>query len=135
MFQLSPEYYVLKINNFNNVAHDSLDEWVYYLKNNEVPGNAQAKGLKEVRELLRIQSLNPTEQRAYYRDMENTRLTLSLFETARIEGRDEGRKEGRKEGIEEGKRETARNLKKLGVLTARQIADATGLTEDEVSRL
>ena len=27
-----PKYYVLKVNNFNDVAKDTLDEWVYFLK-------------------------------------------------------------------------------------------------------
>ncbi|SFF62045.1 PD-(D/E)XK nuclease family transposase, partial [Thermoflexibacter ruber] len=28
-----PKYYILKVNNFNDVAKDTLDEWVYFLKN------------------------------------------------------------------------------------------------------
>ena len=31
-----PEYYVLKVNLFNDLAKYSLDEWIYVLKNSEV---------------------------------------------------------------------------------------------------
>jgi predicted transposase/invertase (TIGR01784 family) len=27
-----PEYYIIKVNKFNDIAIDSLDEWIYYLK-------------------------------------------------------------------------------------------------------
>ena len=31
-----PEYYIIKVNQFNDIAKDTLDEWVYFLKNSEV---------------------------------------------------------------------------------------------------
>ena len=53
----------------------------------------------------------------------------------RAEGLAEGRAEGRAEGLAEGQAKEkvaiARNLKSLGLSTA-QIAQATGLTEEEV---
>ena len=127
LFQLFPQYYVLKINNFDNLAHDNLDEWVYYLKNNQVPEGAKAQGLKEVEEYLKVQQLNESDQTDYYRHLENDRLAISLLDTARIEGRSEGKLEG--------KIETARNLKKLGILTNEQIAQVTGLSLAEVNIL
>ena len=33
---LYPEYYLLKINNFNDIAKDGLDEWIYFLKNESI---------------------------------------------------------------------------------------------------
>jgi len=35
--QVFPEYYIIKVNNFDNIAKDTLDEWTYYLKNNALP--------------------------------------------------------------------------------------------------
>lgn len=127
LYQLFPEYYVLKINNFDDLAHDNLDEWLYYLKHNEVPQDAQAQGLKEVAEYLKVQQLNKAEQGDYYRHLENDRLAVSLLDTARIEGRSEGEMKG--------KIETAKNLKRLGLLTNEQIAQATGLSVEEVQKL
>ena len=31
--KIYPEYYLIRISNFNDVAKDSLDEWIYFLKN------------------------------------------------------------------------------------------------------
>jgi hypothetical protein len=28
--ELFPEYYLIKVNNFNNVAKNTLDEWIYF---------------------------------------------------------------------------------------------------------
>jgi len=37
--QIFPEYYLVKINNFNDRAKDTLDEWIYFLKNEEIKEN------------------------------------------------------------------------------------------------
>ncbi len=61
------------------------------------------------------------------------------FKNGEIKGRDEGRAEsraeGRAEGIEQGKLETARKLKAMKVMTIEQIAEATGLTAEEIQAL
>ncbi len=31
--EIFPEYYILKVNGFNDLAEDSLDEWIFFLKN------------------------------------------------------------------------------------------------------
>ena len=49
-----PEYYIIKVNKFNNIAKDTLDEWVYFLKNSEVKDEFRAKGLKQAGEVLDI---------------------------------------------------------------------------------
>ena len=51
------------------------------------------------------------------------------------EGRAKGRAEGRAEGISETKRENALNLLKMNVLSVEQIAQAVGLSIDEVQNL
>ena len=28
-----PEYYIIKVNNFNNISKNTLDEWINFLKN------------------------------------------------------------------------------------------------------
>ena len=50
--QLYPEYYILKVNDFNKVAKTPLEEWIYYLNTGEIPETARAPGLAEVRERL-----------------------------------------------------------------------------------
>ena len=50
------------------------------------------------------------------------------------EGREEGRKEGKEEGLKEGQSKIAMNLIRLGA-SCEIIVQATGLSEEEVSRL
>ena len=45
-----PEFYVLKVNDFNEVAKTPLEEWIYYLNTGDIPETASATGLNEVRE-------------------------------------------------------------------------------------
>ncbi|HJA86677.1 MAG TPA: Rpn family recombination-promoting nuclease/putative transposase [Candidatus Bacteroides avicola] len=117
-----PEYYVLRVNDFDTVAKTPLDEWIQFLKTGRIEENATAKGLPEAREKLRVDCLPPADRQAYKRDMEALRYQRSVIKT--------GWYEGRAEGI----LETARNLKKLG-MDATLIAQATGLSADEIAAL
>jgi predicted transposase/invertase (TIGR01784 family) len=80
-----PKYYVLKVNNFNDVAKDTLDEWVYFLKNNEVKDDFKAKGLDKAKEKLRYESLSDEEKKMYDRFQENRRIENSVSYTAKQE--------------------------------------------------
>ena len=62
---LFSEYFLLCVRDFNDFAKDSLDEWMYYLKNTEISGHFTARGLKEAREQLRYDNLSDKEKRAY----------------------------------------------------------------------
>ncbi|MDW8295425.1 MAG: Rpn family recombination-promoting nuclease/putative transposase [Raineya sp.] len=62
-----PEYYIIKVNQFNDVAKDTLDEWIYFLKNSEIRDDFRAKGLKEAREALDIMRLDKENQYSYNR--------------------------------------------------------------------
>lgn len=117
-----PEYYVLRVNDFDTVAKTPLDEWIQFLKTGRIEEDATAKGLPEAREKLRVDCLPPADRQAYKRDMEALRYQRSVIKT--------GWYEGRAEGI----LETARNLKKLG-MDATLIAQATGLSADEIEAL
>ncbi len=90
-----PEYYVIKVNQFNDIAKDSLDEWIYYLKNNEVKNEYYAPGLEIVKENLRVEQLNNQDKFTYNRHIENVRLERSVMFTARDDGYVAGREEGK----------------------------------------
>jgi predicted transposase/invertase (TIGR01784 family) len=125
-----PEYFVIKINNFDDVAKDSLDEWIYYLKNNEVLDEFRAKGLEKVRQKLRLDSMDKIERRTYNSFIENQLIEESMFKDARLrgeyegrqegiaEGRREGKAEGKAEGIAEGKAEGKTEQKRNGIIKA-----------------
>lgn len=147
-----PEYYVLRVNEFDELAKTPLDEWIYFLKTGEIDEHATAKGLPEAREKLRIDKLSPSEKGQYYAHMEALRYQKSVIETGWIEGHADGRAEGRAEGIAEGKaegraegraegiaegqnlekRQIAANLKKQG-LPIEIIANCTGLSPEEIA--
>ncbi len=87
-----PEYYIIKVNKFNDIAKDSLDEWIYFLKNGEVKDEFKAKGLKQAGEVLDIMRLNKTDQYSYNRYMENLSYKASEILTLRLEAEDRVRK-------------------------------------------
>lgn len=124
--RLYPEYYILKVNGFNQVAHSPLQEWIYYLNTGEIPDTATAPGLEEARERLKLDSMKRDELSAYYRHLDNIVILRDNIYTEREEGRLEGR--------EEEKRDNARNLKKLGV-AVNIISQVTGLSEEEIQGL
>ena len=128
---LFPEYYVLRVNDFDKVATTPLDEWIEFLKTGNISAKAKAAGLSEARERLRVDALSDKDKQAYYRHMESVRHMKSLFDTSRDEGYEEGMDMGLAKGRSERAKEIAKQLKAMG-LTTEQIAQATGLTLDEI---
>ena len=129
-----PEYYVLRVNEFDKVALTPLDEWIRFLKTGEIENTDTAKGLPEARERLKIDSLNEEDKKAYYSDMEAIRYQKSVISTGWIEGRAEGRAEGIAEGIAKEKRDNAKSMKTTGIPVA-TIQLITGLSIEEIEKL
>ncbi|GHS89125.1 hypothetical protein FACS1894201_10550 [Bacteroidia bacterium] len=123
---LHPEYYLLDVTNFNDIATNTLDEWIYYLKNNCVEDNFTALGLDKVREILNYDSLSPAEQRSYDKAIDLKLGWDSAIKTAKIEGRSEG--EAKKEV------EVALNSHRIGI-PPEIIAQISGLTIDQVKEI
>ncbi len=80
-----PEFYLLKVNQFNDNAKDTLDEWVYFLKNSEVKDDFKAKGLKEAGEVLDIMRLPKDDQYGYNRYLDSLHLKASELFTLQTE--------------------------------------------------
>lgn len=76
---LFPEYYVLRVNDFDKVATTPLDEWIEFLKTGNISAKAKAAGLPEARERLRVDALSDKDKQAYYRHMESVRHMKSLL--------------------------------------------------------
>ena len=135
---LYPEYYILKVNDFNRVAKNSLEEWVYYLNTGDVPQGAKAPGMEEVKEQLTIDRMNKSERSAYYKHLDNIVILRDNIYTGREEGRLEGRAEARAEGREEGRiaerKENARKMRQLG-LPVETISKVTGLPVADIESL
>lgn len=99
---LYPEYYILRVNDFDKIATTPLDEWIEFLKTGYIKSNATAAGLPEARERLRVDALSKEEKQSYYRHLDAVRHMKSLFDTSRDEGYQEGMAEGYQEGMAEG---------------------------------
>ena len=151
---LYPEYYIMKVNDFNRVAKNSIEEWAYYLNTGDVPKGAKAPGMEEVKEQLTIDRMDKSERSAYYKHLDNIVILRDNIyterEEGRLEGRAEGREEGRAEGREEGRaegraegreegrleerRQNAKKMKELSV-PVETISQVTGLSVDEIDSL
>ena len=127
---LYPEYYILKVNDFNRVAKNSLEEWVYYLNTGDVPQEAKAPGMEEVKEQLTIDRMNKSERSAYYKHLDNIVILRDNIYTEREEGRLEGRAEGRAAE----RQDNAKKMKELGIPTE-TISRITGLSHEEINKL
>ena len=145
-----PEYFIIRVNEFNKVAKTPLEEWIDYLKSGHIKDDTTAPGLQEARQKLQYIKMNEKERLAYDRHMDNVMVQNDVLFTAKMEGieegreqgreegrkegREEGRKEGREEGRKEGKESIAMKMREMG-LDVTTIAKATGLSPEEISKL
>ena len=137
-----PEYYILRVNKFDDEIRQPLQEWISFLKTGEITDAFTAQGLEEAREILRVDSLSEEDRKIYQRYLRNVSLALSLDDSSRYEGYVDGMiagaEKGRAEGIAEGAKQqafaTARKMKAKG-LDLDTIADFTGLTSDEIAKI
>lgn len=157
-----PEYYILRANEFNKWSKVPLDQWMYFLSTSEVPEDADAPGLKEASEQLRVATLTKEERNEYMHHMREMNSLRDLFSSTReralFEGHEagfaegiaeglaegiekglaEGLKKGLAEGIEKGREEekeiVAKKLLKMG-LSIDAISEATGLSIKEINAL
>ena len=139
-----------KFNKEENELKNMFEKWLFVLRNlsrlMERPKALQERIFTKLFEAAEIAKFTPTEYRAYedslkvYRDWINTIRTAEYkghqegLEEGLEKGREEGRKEGREEGMKEERISNAKNFKRLGV-PSHVIAQATGLTEEEIEQL
>ena len=128
-----PEYYLLKVNQFNDVAKDSLDEWIYFLKNEEIKDEFQARGLQQAKETLDVLRLPEDQRQAYEVYLEDLRYQASMYQSSYGDGKYDGIKEGEEKGRKAGIIQVAANL--LDILDDGTIARKTGLSIKKVKRL
>lgn len=121
-----PEYYLLKVKQFNDVAKSTLDEWLYFLKHEEIEDDFHAKGLREAKKMLDVLKLPKAEQQQYKRYLEDLHDQASQVQSSYGIGK--------LDGIEETKREIARNALREG-LTIETIIKLTGLTPAEIAQV
>ena len=136
--EIFPEYFLIRVNEFNEVAKTPIEEWMDFLKNNHIKDNTETPGLREAKEQLRVLQMNDAERKAYDNYLDTIRTQDSVLDTYRTEGLLEGRMIGRAEGRAEGARNQsiaiAKEMIKMN-LDKSIIKRATGLTDDELDSL
>jgi len=128
--QIYPEYYVIKVNNFDDIAKDSLDEWIYYLKNNEIKDEFNAKGINKAKELWRVDNLPENERKIYLKHIDDLHYGASMAWSMKIDAEDKIREDERYKE----KSQIAKDMKEDGISIA-IIHKYTGLTVDEIEQL
>ena len=147
---LYPESYLIELPKFNDIVRNTLDEWIYFLKNQEIKANFSAKGLSAAKETLNVLRLSDSEWRAY--DYYHIQLhdEASMFESTYVVGKMEGRAQalaealadspaevrvkGYVKGLSEGKRQIVMRAYKCGI-AIEVIADVTDLPVAAVQKI
>lgn len=152
--EIFPEYFIIRVNEFNHVATTPLEEWIDYLKTGRIKDDTTTPGLEEARNKLQYLSMSKEERLAYDRHISAIMVQNDVLSTAKLEGWEEGREEGRmvgrlegreegikegrlegiKEGREEGKKEGIEQGKKEGMREIAKHMLAQGLSPEEVAK-
>ncbi len=125
-YQIFPEYYVIKVNNFNDIARDTLDQWIYYFKNNEIKDNFNAKGIDKAKELWRVDNLPEDERKKYLKHIDDLHYSASMVWSMKVDAEDKLKLEI--------KIEIAREMKKNGI-SYDLIAKSTNLSIQEIEKI
>ena len=124
-----PEHYIINIRNFNDIAKEPLDEWIYFLKNEEVKEEFHAKGLLEAKEKLDILKLSSAEKAEYENHIHELRREASLYQSSYELGEI-------KSDIKHYQKTVAsvKTMDKMGIVIS-DIAKITQLSADEVKQI
>ncbi len=136
--EIFPEYFLIRVNEFNKAAVTPLEEWIEYLKTGIIRPDTKAPGLEEARRKLIYYNMDRAEQLAYDEHINAVMIQNDVLNTAAEEGRQEGLAEGLEKGLEQGKQEknveNARTMKSLNIspeiihqVTSLSVKDIEGL--------
>jgi len=131
---LFPEYYLLRVEKFDDHVSNDLDQWAYMLKHDDVEPDFHAKHIQEAGERLQYMSLNKKTRQVYDRYLENLRYRASMEESVLVEVEQEGFEKGMEKGMEKGQSVIIRNALATG-MTISQLVEITGLSEDQINQL
>jgi predicted transposase/invertase (TIGR01784 family) len=140
--EIFPEYFLIRVNEFDKAAVTPLEEWIEYLKTGRIRSDTVAPGLAEARQKLIYYNMTAEERRAYDEHLNAIMIQNDVLDGAKLEGLQEGRAEGLQEGhtkgLQEGQKrgqiEVARNFKKMG-LSTEMIVQGTGLSVEDIEKL
>jgi predicted transposase/invertase (TIGR01784 family) len=155
---LYPEYYIIKVRKFDEVAKDALDEWIFYLKTSKIRDEFTAQGMDRARQILAYDNLTDAEKKAHdyiiYDRLNRDSEITTAFSDGEFKGEERGLKKGEAIGLKKGeasglkkgeaiglKKGEALGLKKAVINGANAgysieiIAAFTGLTAQQVTEI
>jgi predicted transposase/invertase (TIGR01784 family) len=140
METIFPEYYLLKVDEFDENAKDPLDQWLYFLKHQKIPDEFDARGLKRARMVLDVLALSNPDRWDYEDFIKAERIRKGVEESieidrevAREEGHAAGHAAGHAEGYQAGREEMIRRL--LPRFDDASIAELTSLPIELIARV
>ncbi len=129
-----PEYYLIRVEKYQNIVKRKIDEWIYMIKNNEVKTGSTTKNINKAEEKLNFLNMSETEQKRYERFLVNLHREKDMLGTAKEEGLKEGEQKGIKKGEYQKAINTAIQMKK-DKMPVNLIIKYTGLTKEEIDKL
>ncbi len=103
--EIFPEYFLIRVNEFDKAAVTPLEEWIEYLKTGRIRSDTVAPGLAEARQKLIYYNMTAEERRAYDEHLNAIMIQNDVLDGAKLEGLQEGRAEGLQEGHTKGLQE------------------------------
>jgi len=132
-FKIYPEYYLIKVNQFNDIAKNTLYEWIYFLKNEEVKDSFRAKGLSEAKTKLSELKFSPAELEDYHNYIKIERIRAGEIESSygvgMLEGEKIGIEKGEKLGLEKGRQEGEKVGIEKGIEEGKKLGLQEGITQ------
>lgn len=117
-----PEYYLIRVNKFNDVAKTPIEEWISFLKDGIIRKDTNTPGLKEAEEKLRISNMSESDRKEYFAHIDAIMSQNDTIETYKAEG----------EAI--GVKKTAKKMKSEG-MDLSIISKLTDLSIEEIEML
>ena len=120
--RIFPEYYLIKVEKYQNIVKRKIDEWIYAIKNHEVKPEFKSRNIDKAAKKLSELNMDKATRKKYEKFLVNLAADRNVIETAKEDGK------------KEEKFSIAKNLKKSGV-SIDVIMNATGLTKKEINEL
>lgn len=127
--EVFPEFWVIKVDKFDDRVMDKLDEWIYFFKNAEIRAEFSAKGLREANERLDAMKLTDKAAQEYKRYLKALRDVASEQHTKMADAQDLIKK-----GEENKEKEAVLGLHENGVPVA-IIAKSLKISEERVLQI
>lgn len=108
--EIFPEYFLIRVNEFNKSAVTPLEEWIEYLKTGIIRPDTKAPGLEEARRKLIYYNLEPAERQAYDRHIDAIMIQNDVLGTAVRRG---FRKDANKGAKKDFRKDVKKDVKKV----------------------